>query len=241
MEYVLAYTKMEGVATYVPRISAAIKKHFVGFRLPILSLPTDDGRLYSIEEAFGDTANYWKGNVRYEPFGTKTEPTILYRPDITDGLFEKMEETIKNHPRVGVMVKGPRGIGKSHTLINLVHKLQSTGQYLVTFVPDCRLWDTDDFLLKTICDSFGVEFGGPHGISLGPQLSKDERQSLLHAIIRAIAGEVTKEGKQWVFVFDQINELFPKDTGPSCISSLRYPYYMIERPLDGCTIQSFQL
>jgi hypothetical protein len=40
------------------------------------------------------------------------------------------------------MVKGTEGMGKSHTLVNTVLKLQSTGEYLVTFIPDCERWNS---------------------------------------------------------------------------------------------------
>jgi Cdc6-like AAA superfamily ATPase len=82
-----------------------------------------------------------------ERFGRTEDANILYRSQIVKELFANMEEALRL-PNKGIMVKGPHGIGKSHALVNLVLKLQSTGNYLVTFVPNCAKFDSSDFLWK---------------------------------------------------------------------------------------------
>jgi hypothetical protein len=56
------------------------------------------------------------------------------------------------------MIKGPHGIGKSHSLVNVVRKLLSEGVYLVTFIPDCERWNYPEYLQDSICASFGANF-----------------------------------------------------------------------------------
>jgi hypothetical protein len=213
-------------------IAAALNKHFACIGISNRKLPTSNS-MYEIEEAFGAAANYWKDKVRDSHF----EPRILYRSQVAEKLFQKMQETLLEDSIQGIMVKGPQGIGKSHSLVNFVLKLQATGDYLVTFIPDCDRWDTDVFILRMICDSFGAKLYGPNGIASLDLLAGSEpsssvgRKEDLHMIIEAIAGEVAKMGKQWVFVFDQIDGLL-QDRDASSISSLRYPFYLIRGVLE---------
>lgn len=79
------------------------------------------------------------GNGRGEKrFEGSSEKGILYRPVIVDELVVKVERVLNKDRRSGIMIKGPEGIGKSHSLVNLVRKLQygSNGKYLVTFIQD---------------------------------------------------------------------------------------------------------
>eukprot|EP00978_Attheya_sp_CCMP212_P039746 scaffold209758_cov40-Attheya_sp.AAC.1 len=106
---------------------------------------------------FGDDSP-WIQKVRGERFGQTMEGGILYRPYITDQLVGRVEAALGKVLPNGIMVKGPQGIGKSHSLVNLVRKLEqeSDGKYLVTFVPDCEKWDTLHDLYASICSSFGA-------------------------------------------------------------------------------------
>jgi Cdc6-like AAA superfamily ATPase len=210
-------------------IAAALNKHFAGIGISNIKIPTSNS-LYEIEEAFGAAANYWKDKVqdrRCEK--SPSQAPLLYRSQITEELFQRMQETLSEDSLQGIVVKGPQGIGKSHSLVNFVLKLQTTGDYLVTFIPDCDRWDTDVFILRMICDSFGAELYGPNGIASLDLLAGSEpssaigRKEDLHMIVEAIVAEVAKRGKKWVFVFDQIDGLL-QDRDTSSISSLRYPF-----------------
>jgi hypothetical protein len=53
-------------------------------------------------------------------------------------LLQKVNEAISMDVLSGVIVKGPHGVGKSHSLVNLVLTLQASGRCLVTLVPDCE-------------------------------------------------------------------------------------------------------
>lgn len=71
----------------------------------------------------------------------------------------------------GIMVKGPPGIGKSHSLVNLFHKLvygSSNNKYLVTFIPDCEKLSSAHALLDAIRASSGIS-----GKEIKQQIFKD--------------------------------------------------------------------
>jgi hypothetical protein len=125
----------------------------------------------------------------------------------------------------GVIVKGPQGVGKSHSLVNLVLKLQASGNYLVTFVPDCDWWRNASFLLRMICHSFNTT---PEGI-LAPDVESGfsgKNLEQFNSVVDAIANKLASNGKYWVFVFDQVNKLFSRE-GKSSIGELLFPYDMI--------------
>jgi hypothetical protein len=208
-------------------IATRLNAHFDYLANNPILLP-DERTLYSIEEKFGTLCNSWKGKMQPQRFGQATVANILYRSHIVDELYAMAETTLLT-PNTGIMVRGPQGIGKSHTLVNLVLKLQSTGNYLVTFVPDCGTFDSSDFLLKMICDSFGITVYGTEGLNL-PDLtgSQSVQVQALTAAIEAILDHLKRMGKEWVFVFDQINSLFASQPGSKKISDLKYPSYYVK-------------
>jgi hypothetical protein len=143
-------------------------------------------------------------------------------------LLGKVNEAISMGVYSGVVVKGPQGIGKSHSLVNLVLTLQAGANCLVTFVPDCDMWEEDAaFLLQMICASFGTT---PKGIA-APEIvpgQKDYFPRQIYTVVDAIATSLATKNKAWVLIFDQVNKLFPR-TGKSSISALPFPYSMISQ------------
>lgn len=125
-------------------------------------------------------------------------------------------------------MKGPQGVGKSHSIVNTVLKLLSTGNYLVTFIPDCAAWgDSVQFAeqvfasLGSSADCLGFDFR---------QMIKDGTEAYdLRAIIKEVSNALDARGKQWVFVFDQINKLFtkPQNRNAKDAFSLTFPYNLI--------------
>jgi hypothetical protein len=154
---------------------------------------------------------------------------VLYRANITDDLFERVEDSFES--RLGNMVTGPQGIGKSHSLVNLVLKLQASGKYLVTFIPDCSQWCTVEFLVLAICGSFGID-PGPSGIGLDvpTQGSSWASNVALDRIIEAISSELVANRKKWVFAFGEVSHLFSRDFGASQskIRYLPYPFSLVQ-------------
>jgi hypothetical protein len=188
--------------------------------------------MYKIEDMFKGPFGSWQRKMQPEGFEFSIPNGILYRPAITEELFDKVKAALEKPVEKGVLVQGPHGIGKSHSLVNLVLKLQSTGKYLVTFVPDCDQWGTVTFLFELICDSLGIT---PHEIGF-PDITIDTgplSRFHLELVIKAVSSELAKQKKQWVFVFDQINKVFDKDGHHADnMSQLRFPFIMIKNVLE---------
>ena len=53
----------------------------------------------------------------------QVDSKVLYRPEIVKELVDEIERLLKTRPAGGLLVKGPQGVGKSYTLINLTRYL----------------------------------------------------------------------------------------------------------------------
>jgi len=95
------------------------------------------------------------------------------------------------------MVKGPQGIGKSHSLVNLVRKLlyDSEGKYLVNFIEDCKKFGDVYHLNENICNPFGT----PTEQLEFPIPSLADAQ-YFKTFIAAIASFLENKNKQWVLI-----------------------------------------
>jgi hypothetical protein len=113
---------------------------------------------YKIQDAFEKEDLYWEVNVRASRFEASFDNGILYRPEIVADMHQIIDHALDLRVCKGVMVKGPGGIGKSHSLINFLRKLiyGSNNKYLVTFIPDCFRWGSVIQLLQAICASCGL-------------------------------------------------------------------------------------
>ena len=152
------------------------------------------------------------------------ENGCLYRPTVVDDLYSKVEDAVNTEVPKGIMVKGPFGIGKSHTLVNLVLKLLygSDGKYLVTFTPDCTYFDTDTDLLDAICSSFGStpeELGIPYSMD----------QTDLITFVDSVDSILKDMDKQWIFIYDQINKIFARVEfqNEKDLGTIRFPFSLI--------------
>ena len=90
---------------------------------------------------------------RPERFVDTQKRGILQRPEIV----RKMKDCLLDpkNQLLGLFVKGPQGIGKSHSIVNLVQTLRADG-HIVTFIPDCEKWTDDRGLIQAICRSIGT-------------------------------------------------------------------------------------
>jgi Mrp family chromosome partitioning ATPase len=145
-------------------IDEALTRHFEN--LNDLKVP-GDGTVETIDKMFGGRP-YWRDFVRSDSFVKTVSTGILYRETIVDELTEKIEQAFSLDVMSGVMVKGPQGVGKSHSLVNLALTLQASGNYLVTFIPDCDQWTDSGFLLQMICASFGTQLESVNAPTLHP-------------------------------------------------------------------------
>ena len=185
---------------------------------------------YSVDDGFHKDDLYWKPNVREGRFESLTPGKgILYRPQIVTELHQMVGSALSSEERRGIMVKGPAGIGKSHSLVNLVRKLMygSNSEYLVTFIPDCFKWNSVVELLDAICASCGIA-AEPFLDQVKGNLVLDFL--LLNKLITSIDGILCSMGKRWIFVFDQINKLFVKrdNIHAKDASGLTFPFHFIK-------------
>jgi hypothetical protein len=104
-----------------------IDKHFANY---FVDTPEEAIHLYNIDErlAAPDQLVYWKDSVRIEHFSDTLDNGILYHPDITNEIYAEIVNMLNTNVSTGLMIKGSHGIGKSHSLINVVRKLLSTGE-----------------------------------------------------------------------------------------------------------------
>jgi Cdc6-like AAA superfamily ATPase len=199
-------------------LEAAIGNHFEKYSI---ATPAEATHIYKISEEFTISPQiekiYWKEDVRSDRFDDTKRKGILYRPEITDKICNEVIQLLDNESSRGLMIKGPHGIGKSHSIVNVVRKLVSSGDFLVTFIPDCAKWKNAQYLVNAICASFGAKYD-TLGLTFFKQ-SKETYDQGLPDLIDAISKSLEKLGKRWVFVFDQINRLFVtnKDTQDSVI------------------------
>ena len=183
---------------------------------------------YKVQDNFHG-APYWVESLRGSRFEATLVSGILYRPEIVDEIVNSIEQCLDKLVVRGLMVKGPQGVGKSHSLINTVLKLQSTGNYLVTFLPDGEKWDSARFLIKYICNSFGST---PQDLGIRYQSRYDEER-VLEDLVAAVDKKLEElgKGKKWVFIFDQINKIFNKPENnyskAKDVSGLAFPFRAI--------------
>lgn len=185
--------------------------------------PNSSG-MYKLSDAYG-TNPYWANSVRTERFKGTLQGGFLYRPAIADDLCNCIQDALNSSVRKGVMVKGPDGVGKSHSLVNTVLKLESAGDHLVTFIPDCAVWTNARFLINYICKSFQ---SSPQEIGIVFAHSLDY-SLILEELVEVVDNALSGLGKRWVFVFDQINKLFVKqeNKGAADATGLAFPYHYI--------------
>ena len=103
--------------------------------------------------AFSPEDTYWMERIQRERFNDCNRRGILYRPKIVKEIMTMVDNSFNKYSPTGIMIKGPHGIGKSHSLVNLVRTLQydSSCKYLVTMISDCQRWGDVDDLYTAIC------------------------------------------------------------------------------------------
>jgi hypothetical protein len=192
-------------------------------------------QLYNIAAQFaGDGGPYWLYAVRGDRFTSTIQHGILFRPSITQEICAEIDSALGGPTRRGVMLKGPQGIGKSHSLVNTVLSLESTGNYLVTFIPDCSIWVHGGQLVDWICGSF---HSSPQ--ALGLRMGYVRVETLCN-LIDDIDSILKVLNKKWVFVFDQVNKLFSKTVNAQVVdaSGLAFPFHTIQTVLKAGRITS---
>ena len=186
-----------------------LQQHFHRIELTPLSV-SDTTHLYNVNDGFAAKDFYWTATVESDRFIGTFKRGILYRPEIVAEMVMEVENVLSERVSFGVMVKGPQGIGKSHSLVNLVRKLLygSQGKYLITFIQDCEKFRDVYDLYEYICNSIGTS---TDELELQTSPASTEAKHF-QTFIAAIASFLENNNKQWVLIFDQINRLFARPT-----------------------------
>ena len=85
--------------------------------------PGQNAMVYILKEGLLPEGSFWIRYVRVERMRTRS--TVLYRPEIVHDLVQRIAELLASNRRTPLMVKGPRGVGKSYSLINFTRHLMA--------------------------------------------------------------------------------------------------------------------
>jgi hypothetical protein len=212
------------------RLHLALEKYFDVERISRPNLFSKDNNsskfMYKISEIYNGNLPYWYDNLRVERFEDSDTKGLLYRPKMVNELSQIINTSLNSTRAKGVYVTGPQNIGKSFSLVNLVIQLEASGEYLVTFIPDCERWETTFDLVDVIFKSFrsnAKDFGHSQE-SIGKFKDKTTK------IIDDIASILAEMGKKWIFVFDQINCIFVEcnPNKATKVGRLPFPYNLMK-------------
>ncbi len=181
------------------------------------SLGEDPAR-YRLEEGFVEQDRYWIGDINTSRM--TADSTVLYRPGILNQLIQKLESLLNSKMKEGMLIKGPQGVGKSYTLVNLTRYLLASKEYVVTIIPDCYHWDTMGYFLQYLLSSVGLKL---HDLGLKHRsIDGDDLNRLIHDIDIVLQ----ERGRKWVFSFDQINRIFARQQFSTTkdVGALPYPF-----------------
>ena len=185
-------------------------------------------KFYKVADAFepaGDYHSYWHNKMWAGRFEESMKSGILYRPSVTDEITMLIQACFEAPGPKGLMIKGPQGIGKSHSIINVYRKLVTSGDYLVTFIPYCQIWNSLDYFVQTVCQSLNLTL---HDIGMQKK-GVDSQLNMERAIgiVGLVADLLKSHGLKWVFIFDQINSLFARFPNASKLEGLPAPYNLV--------------
>lgn len=162
------------------------------------------------------TAEMCKLSLEVEPFEhfrlvrvleTK-DGGILFRPGIVDDMKRLIFSAKYKHR--GVMVRGPPGVGKSHSLVNLVLSLRAAG-HIVTFIPVCEPWRDYMYLIDAVCRGLGTtasKLGITPASFDGNTFNRDFAETVVESLKLLNRNKPEAENVRWILVFDQLNRLF---------------------------------
>jgi hypothetical protein len=219
-----------------------LKKYFASKSTLELIHPFDDAHTsyrYSIIDAYKGKTPYWIDNLRGEQFEWIQTNGILYRPTIVYEIIQAIESNLRTDVGKGLFVKGPQNIGKSSSLVNTVVYLETSGDYLVTFIPDCEKWNTTFDLVKAIFKSFNVDVDelGHSEVDMNDMNSDSDVEDLIEEINYILA----QLDKKWIFVFNNIHKIVDR---PQCsytrgsVGSLPLPFSLMKHVMKANRITS---
>ena len=182
-----------------------------------------------------DFHSYWCDQLKVDRFTTSSEQGIIYRPTVTNEIVQEIEDCFKKPGRQGLMIKGPQGIGKSHSMVNVYWKLVNSKKYLVTFIPYCKDWQDKEYFLRTVCASLGID---ANDLGLKMSIANPLSIEILRNVVTVIGGLLRKHGLKWVFMFDQINTLFTHNPHARKLTELPEPFRLVDDVLRSQLVTS---
>jgi len=187
------------------------------------TLPSPSAEVYKIQEKFETKDRYWVATVGGEQYANALKNGVLFRPAVINELVRMVEKCLAEDLPRGFTIKGSQGIGKSHSIVNLVRQLlyHSNGKYFVTFIPDCAVWIGAHNLFKFICASFGST---PDELGITWTNAMLSKKYFLEEFVEAIDAKLAEQGRQWVFIIDQIDMLSARYQNVRDISALPFPF-----------------
>jgi len=187
--------------------------------------PGPNAMIYTLEDGFLPEDRTWIQYVRKDCMRKRSE--VLYRPQIVNDLVQQIEHLLGSGDGVGLFVKGPLGVGKSYSLINLTRYLLASGKYWVTIIPDCQRWIDEESFFRFLLESVGVD-PAPARRKYKPSGLEDLRE-----LISDIDTILAANGMKWVFIFDQINKIFarPDFQQTKDVTVLPFPFVMMNEVL----------
>jgi hypothetical protein len=207
-------------------IKEAIKIAVLAYKYPNLNYPEEDKvALYPLDAATHDPG------AAYRPERFDYAGNILFRPGIVRNLQDAILTLTNREFGSGILVNGPHGVGKSHSLVNLVRRLRGHG-HIVTFIPDVEQWDTGVEFIDFICRSLGTD-----SVALGitEAMATDNGLKTLCSIVSNALDERNKdkgesEKVHWILVFDQLNRIFgrPEFQAAKDIGVLPLPFKLMK-------------
>lgn len=194
----------------------------------------EQARIYHIPD--GHSRPYWARSLRAERF-SDVASGLLYRPVITRTLLNDIESCFGKPVKPGIMVKGPQGIGKSHTLVNLCMLLESYPKYHVTFFPDCDEWESIGDFVRVVFASFSITLNIADRVQIYNAMTNVARTIDLLGIIEEM---LQQRNIKWIFIFDQVNAIFarPEYNQIKDVHKLPFPYNLMGRLMTPNRIMS---
>ncbi len=212
----------EWTSSYIKLITEKIHNHLDVDR-SIKILRKSPAR-YTLQDGFMEQDLYWIRHINTSRM--RADSTVLYRPKIVNGIIKDVKRMLMSITIEGMMIKGPQGVGKSYTLVNLARCLLASQKYLVTIIPNCEHWGNMDYLFRCILHSVGVDASS--------LMYSSENAAAMMQLIRDIDKILEERGRQWVFIFDRINGLFarPEFRATLCVGTLPYPFRLINEIME---------
>ncbi len=183
-----------------------------------------DPARYTLYDGFLEQDRYWIRDINTSRM--TADSTVLYRPGIVNALLKSVKYLLTRKTKEGMMIKGPQGVGKSYTLVNLTRYLLASKEYVVTIIPDCEHWGDMDYLFRCILHSVGVD-------ASSLTYSSADAASIKQ-LIRDIDKILAQRGRKWVFIFDQINKLFARTEFRRIqnVGMLPFPFRLIKEIME---------